>query len=252
MIKLGVNIDHAATLRQARQGLTPDPILAAQVCEKAGAHSIVCHLREDRRHIQDKDVFALRKIVRTRLNLEMSLNSEIIKITGRVKPDLATIVPERRQEITTEGGLDVIKHFAKVKNAVSFLQDKGIATSLFIAPVKSQIEQAKASGAEIIELHTGSYATEHEMCEGVPRPSGRGPRPPILELQKILTATEYAQHIGLKVSAGHGLNYTNTSTIAKIKGIEELNIGHSIICEALFIGLDQAVKRMLRLMGSGK
>ena len=237
MIKLGVNIDHAATLRQARKGFDPDPVKAAQICEKAGAHSIVCHLREDRRHIQDKDVFLLRKTVTTRLNLEMSLNAQIIKITGQVKPDVATIVPERRQEVTTEGGLDVIKHFAKVKNAVSFLQDKGIEVSLFIAPVKKQIEQAKLSGAQTIEIHTGSYA------EAI------NPLANARELKKILTATEYARHIGLKVSAGHGLHYTNTSTIAKIDGIEELNIGHSIISEALFIGLDQAVKKMLRVMG---
>jgi pyridoxine 5-phosphate synthase len=237
MIKLGVNIDHAATLRQARKGFDPDPVKAAQICEKAGAHSIVCHLREDRRHIQDKDVFLLRKTVTTRLNLEMSLNAQIIKITGQVKPDVATIVPERRQEVTTEGGLDVIKHFAKVKNAVSFLQDKGIEVSLFIAPVKKQIEQAKLSGAQTIEIHTGSYA------EAI------NPLANARELKKILTATEYARHIGLKVSAGHGLHYSNTSTIAKIDGIEELNIGHSIISEALFTGLDQAVKKMLRVMG---
>jgi pyridoxine 5-phosphate synthase len=237
MIKLGVNIDHAATLRQARKGFDPDPVKAAQICEKAGAHSIVCHLREDRRHIQDKDVFLLRKTVTTRLNLEMSLNAQIIKITGQVKPDVATIVPERRQEVTTEGGLDVIKHFAKVKSAVSFLQDKGIEVSLFIAPVKKQIEQAKLSGAQTIEIHTGSYA------EAI------NPLANARELKKILTATEYARHIGLKVSAGHGLHYSNTSTIAKIDGIEELNIGHSIISEALFIGLDQAVKKMLRVMG---
>ncbi len=237
MIKLGVNIDHAATLRQARKGFDPDPVKAAQICEKAGAHSIVCHLREDRRHIQDKDVFLLRKTVTTRLNLEMSLNAQIIKITGQVKPYVATIVPERRQEITTEGGLDVIKYFAKVKNAVSFLQDKGIEVSLFIAPVKKQIEQAKLSGAQTIEIHTGSYA------EAI------NPLANARELKKILTATEYARHIGLKVSAGHGLHYSNTSTIAKIDGIEELNIGHSIISEALFTGLDQAVKKMLRVMG---
>jgi len=238
MIKLGVNIDHAATLRQARKDFDPDPIKAAQICEKAGAHSIVCHLREDRRHIQDKDVFLLRKIVRTRLNLEMSLNAQIIKITGQVKPDIATIVPERRQEVTTEGGLDVIKHFTKVKNTVSFLQDKGIEVSLFIAPEKNQIEHAKLSGAQIIEIHTGSYSQAQNRITNA------------RELKKILTATEYARQIGLKVSAGHGLNYTNTSTIAKISGIEELNIGHSIISEALFVGLDQAVKKMLRTMGA--
>ncbi len=244
MIKLGVNIDHVATLRQARGESFPDPILAAQICEEAGADSIVCHLREDRRHIQDNDVFKLRKTVRTRLNLEMSLNSEILKITSRVKPDIATIVPERRQEITTEGGLDVIKYFHKVKNAVSFLQDKGIAVSLFIAPVKKQIQEAQKSGATIIELHTGSYA------QATTKENNQSAR--AKELQKIFIATAYAQSLGLKVSAGHGLNYTNTIAVAQIAGIEELNIGHSIISEAVFCGLNQAVKRMQKIMRDAK
>ncbi len=240
MLKLGVNIDHAATLRQARRGLSPDPILAAQICEKAGADSIVCHLREDRRHIQDRDVFALRKAVRTSLNLEMSLNTEILKITSKVKPDLATIVPERRQEITTEGGLDVFKNFKKVKHAVSFLQDNGIAVSLFIGPVKKQVDSAKESGATIIELHTGAYA------------DAKGSLANARELKKILIATQYAHSLGLRVSAGHGLNYDNTSVIAQISDIEELNIGHSIISEALLIGLENAVKKMLKLVRSKK
>lgn len=239
-MKLGVNIDHVATLRQARRGFYPDPILAAQICEKAGADSIVCHLREDRRHIQDKDVAQLRKIVRTRLNLEMSLNPQIIKITGRIKPDIATLVPERREEITTEGGLNVIKYFTKVKNAVSFLQDKHIAVSLFIAPIKKQIDQAKKSGATIIELHTGAYADAHNALANA------------RELKKILIATQYAKQIGLKISAGHGLNYENTSVIAQINNIEELNIGHSIISESIYIGLEAAVKKMLGLMKAKK
>ncbi len=240
MPKLGVNIDHAATLRQARRGLYPDPVEAARICEKAGAHSIVCHLREDRRHIQDADVFKLRKSVRTFLNLEMSLNPEIIKITGRVKPDLATIVPERRQEITTEGGLDVIKHFALIKRAVSYLQARGIAVSLFIDPVKSQITKAKETGATVIELHTGTYADAKTSLS-----RNR-------ELKKIKEMTKYGRSLGLRVSAGHGLNYTNTSAIAAIDGIEELNIGHSIISEAIFVGLETAVKNMLKLTGKKK
>ncbi len=238
-VKLGVNIDHVATLRQARGGVYPDPIVAAQICEQAGADSIVCHLREDRRHIQDHDVFQLRKTVRTRLNLEMSLNAEIIQITGRIRPDVATIVPERRQEITTEGGLDVIKHFKKVKNAVSFLQGKGIAVSLFIAPDKEQIKKSYESKAQIIELHTGTFAHHTKTAQ-------------TRELKRILTASEYAQSLGLKVSAGHGLNYLNTLPITQIKGIEELNIGHSIISEAVFIGLEAAVKKMLNLMRGQK
>ncbi len=244
MIKLGVNIDHVATLRQARGGSFPNPILAARICQEAGADSIVCHLREDRRHIQDNDVFKLRKTVQTRLNLEMSLNAEILKITSRVKPDIATIVPERRQEITTEGGLDVVKYFYKVKNAVNFLQDKGIAVSLFIAPVKKQIQEAQKSGATIIELHTGSYAQAY--MKGAEQPASAR------ELKKIFMATEYARSLGLKVSAGHGLDYTNTTAVAQITGIEELNIGHSIISEAVFCGLNQAVKRMQKIMRDAK
>lgn len=235
MIKLGVNIDHAATLRQARRGYYPSPIEAARVCEKAGADSIVCHLREDRRHIQDADVFKLRKTVKTRLNLEMSLNPEIIQITGRVRPDVATIVPERRQEITTEGGLDVVKNFLKTKKAVQFLQKKGISVSLFVAPVKKQIDAVQKCGATIIELHTGTYAEAEKKLQQQ-------------ELKRIIAMTAYARKIGLRVSAGHGLNYTNTQAIARIEGIEELNIGHSIISEALFIGLAAAVKKMRKCM----
>ncbi len=244
MIKLGVNIDHVATLRQARGGCYPDPIKAAQICQEAGADSIVCHLREDRRHIVDRDVFTLKKIIRTRLNLEMSLNEEILRITGHIKPDIATIVPERRREITTEGGLDVIKHFKKVKNAVNFLQNKGIAVSLFIAPDKDQIKQAQKTSAPIIEIHTGTYAEKYITG----RPQKANPR----ELKKILMATEYAQSLGLKVSAGHGLDYINTPPIARIKAIEELNIGHSIISEAVLIGLEAAVKKMIRVMRGAK
>lgn len=240
MPKLGVNIDHVATLRQARGGKFPDPVTAAKICEQAGADSIVCHLREDRRHIQDKDVYALRESVRTRLNLEMSLNAGILKITGKVKPDIATIVPERRQEITTEGGLDVAKNFMKTRNAVSFLRGKGIEVSLFVAPDKLQIGKARESGAAIIEIHTGSLShTKNALANAA-------------ELKKILTAAAFAKSLGLKVSAGHGLNYENTRVIAAIDGIEELNIGHSIISEAVFIGLGPAVKKMIKLIKGGK
>ncbi|MCB9757698.1 MAG: pyridoxine 5'-phosphate synthase [Candidatus Omnitrophica bacterium] len=240
MLKLGVNIDHVATLRQARGISYPDPITAARICEQAGADSIVCHLREDRRHIQDRDVLALRKTITTRLNLEMSLNPEIIKITEKIKPDIATIVPERRQEITTEGGLDIVKHFKKISRTVHTLQGKGIAVSLFIAPIKQHIEQACKSGATIIELHTGAYA------------EAKSPLTQTKELKKILTATQYAHALGLKVSAGHGLHYNNTAAITQINGLEELNIGHSIISEAVFIGLENAVKNMLRIIKGKK
>jgi pyridoxine 5-phosphate synthase len=234
MAKLGINIDHVATLRQQRREFDPDPLAAAKTCERAGADSIVCHLREDRRHIQEDDVKRLRKLVQTRLNLEMSLNSEIIAIALKIKPDLATIVPERRQELTTEGGLDVIKSYRRVTNAIKRLQDHKIAVSLFIDPVKRQIEYAKASGAEIIELHTGCYAAAQT-------------RPQILsQLKKLAEMTRFAKSLGLKVSAGHGLKYHNVRAVALIPGVEELNIGHSIISRAVMVGLAKAVQEMKR------
>lgn len=236
MAKLGVNIDHIATLRQARGEGYPDPVLAAAICEKAGATSIVCHLREDRRHVQDYDVIKLRKSITTRLNLEMCLAKEIVDIACRVKPDQATLVPEKRQELTTEGGLDVIKHFQKIKHVVKRLQKKKIEVSLFIDPVKKQIKASKDSGAEMIELHTGEYANAKTAA------SRRS------KLKKIKDAAAYAQSIGLIVHSGHGLKYDNTAAIARIKGMEELNIGHSIICQAVFDGLSKAVKDMKKII----
>ena len=236
MPKLGVNIDHVATLRQSRRGKEPDPITAAKICERAGAHSIVCHLREDRRHIQDADLWTLRKIVKTRLNLEMALNPEIVAIAGRVKPDIATIVPERRQEITTEGGLDVVKYSRRVRKVVRYLQDRGIAVSLFIDAQKKQIHEAKKTGAPLIELHTGHYAEAKDKKTAV------------RELGQLKILTAYARSLGLRVSAGHGLNYQNTKAVAAIEGIEELNIGHSIVSRAVFIGLKKAVTEMRELV----
>ena len=236
MVKLGVNIDHVATLRQARREFEPDPILAARICEQAGAHSIVAHLREDRRHINDKDIKTLRKTVRTRLNLEMSVNKEIVAIAGKIKPDQATLVPEKRQEITTEGGLDVAGNFARIKKTVTFLEEKGIAVSLFVDPTKRQILKSKESGARMIELHTGQYARAKSKSS-IKR-----------ELEKIRHATDFAHTLGLVVNAGHGLNYINTRPIAKIKHMEELNIGHSIISRAVFVGLKQAVRDMVKLI----
>jgi pyridoxine 5-phosphate synthase len=233
MAKLGVNIDHIATLRQARGEVYPDPIQAAAVCEYAGADSIVCHLREDRRHIQDADVFRLRKTVRTRLNLEMSLSEEIVKIACRVKPDQATLVPEKRKELTTEGGLDVIKYFNRVQKAVSALHAKDIDVSLFIDPVKKQIKASMETGAEMIELHTGAYANAKTVAAQKK------------ELRKLNEACRYAKSLGLIVHAGHGLKYHNAHFIADIIGKHgELNIGHSIICQAVFDGLAKAVKNM--------
>lgn len=236
MARLGINIDHVATLRQARREFDPDPLAAARICEKAGVHSIVCHLREDRRHINENDVRRLRKMVRTQLNLEMSLDPSIVRIAGHIRPDMATIVPERRQELTTEGGLDVIKHFPRVRRVVTFLKKRGISVSLFVDPVKEQVEHAVKSGATIIELHTGKYAN----CKTVTARTK--------ELVKIKKAAMYAQQQGLLVSAGHGLKYHNTRAIAQIPGIYELNIGHSIISRAVFSGLRQAVKDMLKVM----
>ena len=236
MPKLGVNVDHVATLRQARRELDPDPVVAAKICEKAGADSIVAHLREDRRHINDDDIRRLRKAVTTRLNLEMSLNKEIVAIAALIKPDEATLVPEKRAEITTEGGLDIVSHFNRIARAVETLQKKDIAVSLFIDPVKKQIKRAQESGATIIELHTGRYDLA----------STRIARD--RELAKIKDMTRYARGLGLTVNAGHGLKYHNTRAIARIPGIEELNIGHSIISRAVFVGLETAVKEMVKII----
>ena len=236
MPKLGVNIDHIATLRQARREFDPDPVKAARVCEQAGADSIVAHLREDRRHINDNDILRLKKSIRTRFNLELSLDANILKYACRIKPHQATIVPERRQEITTEGGLDVIRNFKRVKEAVKRLDDTGIEVSLFIAPDKRQIDQSKAAGANIIEIHTGAYALAKNN-DTLRR-----------ELKKIKEATMYARQRGMVVNAGHGLKYHNTEAIAEIEGMHELNIGHSIVSQAVFVGLNKAVKDMHRIV----
>ena len=236
MVKLGVNIDHVATLRQARREDDPDPMIAAVICEEAGADSIVAHLREDRRHVQDRDILVLRKALKIRFNLEMSLAAEIVDIACTIKPDQATTVPERRQEITTEGGLDVIKNISKIKKATRLLESQGIVTSLFIAPDKKQIQATRDLGITMIELHTGAYAR------------GFTDRRPEMELKRIINMAEFAKKIGLTVNAGHGLNYDNVSAIAAIETIEELNIGHSIISRAIFSGLKPAVKEMIKLL----
>lgn len=236
MPKLGVNIDHVATLRQARREFDPDPIAAATICEKAGADSIVAHLREDRRHINEGDIRQLRRVITTRLNLEMSLNWEIVQIAASIKPDEATLVPEKRSEITTEGGLDVIRHFSRVRKTVAILQNRSITVSLFIDPIKNQIKRAQESGATVIELHTGRYdRTQTKAAQ-------------TRELKKIKFMTQYAQGLGLIVNAGHGLKYHNTKAIARIQGIGELNIGHSIISHAIFVGLASAVREMKKLV----
>lgn len=236
MPKLGVNVDHVATLRQARGGIEPDPVLAASICEQAGCDSIVAHLREDRRHINDADIKALRKIVTTRFNLEMSINRNIVEIAKRVLPHQATLVPERRQELTTEGGLSVVKYRKKICSVVKSFKEKEIEVSIFIDPDEGEICAAKSIGVDIIEIHTGRYSL------------ARTKRAIEKEYKKIKEACDYALSLGLVVNAGHGLNYNNVKRIARIKGINELNIGHSIISRAVFTGLYRAVKDMKALI----
>ncbi|HLF18209.1 MAG TPA: pyridoxine 5'-phosphate synthase [Candidatus Omnitrophota bacterium] len=236
MPKLGVNIDHVATLRQARKEFEPDPVSAAKVCEQAGADSIVCHLREDRRHIQDADVKRLRRSVKVPLNLEMSLNNKIVAIAVSIKPDYAMFVPENRREVTTEGGLDVAKNFTRLRNATKRLNKKGVIVSVFVDPDNEQILKAKKTGAKIVELHTGRYA------------NARGKNARSKELNKLRRAASFAKSLGLIVHAGHGLKYNNVRPVATIPGIDELNIGHAIVSRAVFTGLKAAVKEMKKLV----
>ena len=236
MPKLGVNIDHIATLRQARMENFPDPIKVAMICEKAGADSIVCHLRQDRRHINDKDLSRLKQSVKTRLNLEMSTADEIVKIALKVSPDQATLVPENRQELTTEGGLDVIKHKRKIVKVIGRLKQKDISVNLFIDPKKNQIKASKEVGADYIELHTGSYANASTK---ILRQK---------ELKRIKEAVSYGKQIGIGVNAGHGLDYENVSNIASIPNIKELNIGFSIIAASIFVGIGDAVRQMKKII----
>jgi pyridoxine 5-phosphate synthase len=236
MPKLGVNIDHVASLRELRHGIEPEPVLAALAAEAAGADSIVVHLREDRRHIKEHDLSILKRAVKTKLNLEMSVADQIVEVACKLKPDQATLVPERRQELTTEGGLDVISNFKRVKRVIAELKGCGMEVSLFIDPDKIQIAAAKKVGAKIIELHTGRYADakNRQQTENY--------------FQQIKRAVNYAKDSGLAVNAGHGLTYSNVRRIAHIKGIEELNIGYSIVCRAVMVGLAQAVREMKELI----
>jgi len=235
-ILLGVNIDHVATLRQARKTRYPDPIDAALLAERAGADSITVHLREDRRHIQDRDVAMLKDVVQTRLNLEMAVTDEMVRIAGRLRPADCCLVPERRQELTTEGGLNVAANLKQVRTACKRLADAGTRVSLFIGADRKQIEAAVKCGAPVIELHTGHYAE----C--------RIERQRHKELQRIIDAAEFAHACGLQVNAGHGLNYQNVTPIASIRLVRELNIGHAIIARAVLTGMDEAVREMKRLM----
>ncbi|MBU1026149.1 MAG: pyridoxine 5'-phosphate synthase [Candidatus Margulisbacteria bacterium] len=237
MIKLGVNIDHIATLRQARQESFPDPVQLAKEAIAGGADGIVCHLREDRRHIQDNDVIALRKL-NTRLDLEMAATAEMLKFALKIKPDMVTIVPEKRAEITTEGGLDVVRYKNKLGPIIKKLQAKGILVSLFIDPVSKQIEESAVLTADFIEIHTGKYARA-SYVKGKKLSQAR-------ELEKIGLFTQKARLIGLRVNAGHGLDYNNVKEIVRIPGMEELNIGFSIIARAVSVGMKQAVIDMRR------
>ncbi len=235
-IFLGVNIDHVASLRQARGTLYPEPIQAALLSEQAGADSITLHLREDRRHIQARDVAYLKTILQTRMNLEMAMTDEMLAIACQTKPSDCCFVPERRQELTTEGGLDVIRQIDKVSQACETLTAAGIKVSLFIDPDSDQIDAANKTGAPVIEIHTGNYA---DAPNAIIKQQA---------LDKIIAAAEYADSLGLQVNAGHGLHYHCVQDIARIPQIVELNIGHAIISQAIFTGLEKAVKEMKRLM----
>ncbi len=236
--RLAVNVDHIATIRQARRGREPDPVAAAVLAELAGAEGIIVHLREDRRHIQDRDLRLLRETVSTRLNLEMAATEEMVGIATAIRPNLVTLVPERRQELTTEGGLEVAGQRARLTSVVGTLRGSGIPVSLFIAPEEGQVEAAKAVGAALVELHTGRYAEAQ----------GEAARE---ALAALIRAARFAAGAGLSISAGHGLNYANVEPVAAIPEVEELNIGHSIVARAALVGMERAVREMLtRIRGA--
>ena len=235
MLRLGVNVDHVATVRQARGADVPDPVEAALLAEKAGAQGITVHLREDRRHIQERDVKLLRARAKSKVNLEMAVTPAMVKFAAKLGPNDACFVPEKRRELTTEGGLNVSAQKRKIKDAVKRLQDRGIRVALFIDPVKAQIESTKEVGAAAIEIHTGSYCN----ANGAKRQN---------ELDKIIAGARLAQSLGLEVHGGHGLDYENVVPIAEIPEIVELNIGHSIIARAVIVGVEQAVREMIQLL----
>ena len=241
MLKLGVNIDHVATLREARYRGSghgePDPVAAAMSCEAAGAHGITVHLREDRRHILDRDVWSLREVVKTRLNLEMANASEIVAIALKLKPEIVCLVPERRQEVTTEGGLDVVGNERALTETRKKMNDAGIEVSLFIAPDPAQIEASARTGSQFIELHTGAFAEAYAAEEQRE-----------VELNRLIAGARQAHGLGLLVNAGHGLNYQNLPTLHHVPHLVELNIGHTIISRSVTVGLGSAVKEMLKLM----
>ena len=239
MIRLGVNVDHVATVRQARRIDVPDPVEAALIAETAGADGITVHLREDRRHIQERDVQLLRERLRTKLNLEMAVTPPMLAFAENVRPDDACFVPEKREELTTEGGLDVASHRQKIREATQRLQAIGLRVSLFVDPEPAQIEASREAGAHAVEIHTGVYCN----ALGVEREK---------QLQGIVEAAKLAQSLGLEVHGGHGLNYDNVLAIAQIPEMVELNIGHSIIARAIIVGIEQATREMKDLLSKGK
>lgn len=235
-MKLCINIDHIATLRQARLEVEPDPVIAAGICELAGADGIVCHLREDRRHITDRDVHILKQTVKTKLDLEMAATEEMVKIACEVMPYMVTLVPEKRQELTTEGGLDLAAAEIKISSALEKLKEAGIKTSVFIEPDPESVDLALEMGADMIEIHTGKFARLTEPADVVN------------ELEKIRQTSRIAKELGLGVNAGHGLNYLNITAIANISEIDEVSIGHSIIARSVFTGIENAVREMLTII----
>lgn len=235
MPKLNINIDHVATLRQARLSSEPDPVLAAYLCELSGADGIVVHLREDRRHIQYRDLSMLKESVKTNLNLEMAPTTEMVKVALKIRPDMITLVPEKREELTTEGGLNVLKNKKKISTVINKLKKSGLFVSVFIDPDIVQIKASKDIGADMVEIHTGRYAdSTNEQRQ-------------VYELNQIITSAGSAADLDLRVAAGHGLNYSNTKRIAEIELIEELNIGYSIICRSVIVGIERAVREMTQL-----
>jgi len=235
-MRLAINIDHIATIRQARGGNEPDSVVAAELCERAGAEGIVCHLREDRRHIHDRDVRRLRETVKTKLDLEMAATEEIIRIALDVKPELVTLVPEKRQELTTESGIDVVGNKKHLEDVVNTFHRNNILVSLFVDPLQTQVEASKDIGSDMIEIHTGEYAearSEREVNE---------------ELEKIRQMARLGKQLGLGVNGGHGLNYVNVQPIAAIDDIDELSIGHAVISRAVFVGIERAVSEMILLV----
>lgn len=240
MVRLGVNVDHVATLREARKGKVPDPVAAAVAAEMAGADGIVCHLREDRRHIKDKDLYILKEVVKTHLNLEMAATDEMVSRAKEVVPDMVTLVPEKREEVTTEGGLDVASNYEWIEEVVNQLRAHNIVSSLFIDPDIQQIKAAANCGADYVELHTGLYANAEDLSIAMD------------ELEKLKSMAIAASKLSLGVSAGHGLNYHNVREVLQIEYIEELNIGHAIVAKAVMVGMDRAVREMLEIIRRAK